>query len=669
MADIKTLRWGIIGPGGIAKRFRDGLRDAYHGELVAIASRDASKPSLRDDFPGTRIHQGYEAILADEGVDAIYIATPHPGHAQWAIRCAEAGKHVLCEKPMGLTSYQADAMFAAAQKAGTFMGEAFMYRPAPLTLELCKLIKAEAIGEVRLIRSSFGFGMNNPPDSHRLRASELAGGGILDVGCYPTSMVRLIAGVALGLPFADPIKVNGAATFGSTGVDDWSSALLTFAGGIIAEISCSVMLQQDNVLRIYGGTGRIELDDFWFASGIDGGTKSIRIYPNDGTMREVAVSEKRHLYAFEADAVAEAVSQGKREFAWPGMSQADTLGNLRVLDKWRRDVGLVFTPELPVKSNITISGRTLTAGSRIPHRAIAGLSKSASTIAIGFEDFPDMASAAILLDAFVEAGGNIFDTGFIYGGGVTEKVLGQYLQSRGLRQNAVIIAKGAHSPLVYPDVIGKQLTVSLERMQTDHADIYFMHRDNPDVPVGEFVDAMDAEVKAGRIKGPFGGSNWTRARMDEAIAYAKKNNKTAPSVLSNNFSLADMIDPIWAGCVSASTRDWTDWMLKNGVTNFAWSSQARGFFTDRAGVGKLDDADLARCWYSKGNFGRRDRAMELASQLHTTPIRVALAYVLAQKAGIVPLIGPRRIVELEDSLEAVDLRLTGEQVEWLRGKD
>ncbi len=122
-----------------------------------------------------------------------------------------------------------------------------------------------------------------------------------------------------------------------------------------------------------------------------------------------------------------------------------------------------------------------------------------------------------------------------------------------MREQAVLIGKGAHSPLVYPDVIGKQLTQSLDRLQTDYVDVYFMHRDNTDVPVGEFVDAMDAEVKAGRIRGPFGGSNWTKERMDEAIAYAEKTGKTKPMALSNNFALAEMLDPIWAGCVTAST--------------------------------------------------------------------------------------------------------------------
>ncbi|MEP7240832.1 MAG: Gfo/Idh/MocA family oxidoreductase, partial [Devosia sp.] len=132
MATTGRLRWGILGPGAIARDFRDGLKASRTGELVAIASRDPGKPDLPAQFPGARILDGYEAMLADPGVDAIYIATPHPTHARWAIRAAEAGKHVLCEKPMSLTAFEADAMFNAAAKAGTFLGEAFMYRLHPM---------------------------------------------------------------------------------------------------------------------------------------------------------------------------------------------------------------------------------------------------------------------------------------------------------------------------------------------------------------------------------------------------------------------------------------------------------------------------------------------------------------------------------------------------------
>ena len=183
-----------------------------------------------------------------------------------------------------------------------------------------------------------------------------------------------------------------------------------------------------------------------------------------------------------------------------------------------------------------------------------------------------------------------------------------------------------------------------------------MHRDNTDVPVGEFVDAMDAEVKRGRIRGIFGGSNWTRQRMDEAIAYAEKTGKTAPGALSNNFSLAEMLDPIWAGCVAASDEHWKEWAKERQIPNFAWSSQGRGFFTDRAGRDKRDDEEIVRVWYSERNFERRDRAIELAKELGRHPIHIALAYVIAQPFPVIPLIGPRTIAELEDSLSALDIQ-------------
>jgi aryl-alcohol dehydrogenase-like predicted oxidoreductase len=229
----------------------------------------------------------------------------------------------------------------------------------------------------------------------------------------------------------------------------------------------------------------------------------------------------------------------------------------------------------------------------------------------------------------------------------------------------VLIGKGAHTPLCYPDVIGKQLDVSLDRMQTDYVDIYFMHRDNLDVPVGEFVDAMDAEVKKGRIRGIFGGSNWTQARMQEAIDYARRTGKQAPGALSNNFALAEMINPIWAGCIAASDPSYKAWLTQHQIPNFSWSSQGRGFFTDRAGRDKRDNAELVNTWYSETNFARRDRAIELAQKLKVSPIHIALAYVLAQPFPSVPLIGPRRLVELDDSLKALTIQLTPEQVKWL----
>lgn len=296
---------------------------------------------------------------------------------------------------------------------------------------------------------------------------------------------------------------------------------------------------------------------------------------------------------------------------------------------------------------------------------IPGLAQPCSRVALGFLDFHTFDTVAPMLDAFTEIGGNLFDTAYVYNDGHTEQLLGEWFTRRGSRNDAVLVGKGAHTPHCTPEAIATQLTESLERLQTDHVDVYFMHRDNPEVPVGEFVDAMDAEVRAGRIRGPFGGSNWTMERMDDAMAYADTTGRQRPTVLSNNFSLAEMVGVIWPGCISSSTDEWRAWLTDRQVTNFAWSSQSRGFFTDRAGRDKTDDEELTRVWYSEGNFDRRDRAIQLAAELGKNPIHVALAYVMAQPFPQVPLIGPRTIDELHDSMRADDIVLSTEQIAWL----
>jgi len=664
----KTLRWGIIGPGAIAKDFRRGVLDSQYGRLEAIGTRNPGKESLRTDFPEARIIDGYQALLDDPDIDAVYIATPHTGHAEWAIKAAEAGKHALIEKPIALSAFEADAILHAAKKAGTFAGEAFMYRLHPQTQKLWELINSGVIGEVRFIEASFGFQMPRYIPDHRLFDSAFGGGGILDVGGYPASMARLVAGAAAGKPFLDPVKVMGTATLNPGGTDNVATASLQFDNGITAQISCAVMVNLANTARIYGSEGTIEVPSFWFANGDrSGGQGKIDIIRKDGSRETVVAGQSKHLYAYEADAAAEAIFAGRQEFAAPGMTWADSLGNARVLDKWRADAGIEFIVEKPSHRVLTLAGRKLSAGTTIPKREIPGLGKQASAVALGFEDFRTFASGAILLDAFFERGGNLFDTGFIYAGGFTETLFGQWHTSRGTREQSVLIAKGAHTPLCYPDVIAKQLDVSLDRLQTDYVDVYFMHRDNPDVPVGEFVDAMDAEVRKGRIRGLFGGSNWSKERFDEAIAYADRTGKQRPGALSNNFALAEMLKPLWAGCVTASTPDFRQWLIERQIPNFSWSSQARGFFTDRAGRDKTDNRELVETWYNEQNFGRRDRAVQLARELGKSPIHIALAYVLAQPFPSIPLIGPRTLHELDDSLQAFDVKLTPEQVKWLEG--
>lgn len=666
---MSTLNIGLIGAGMYGKVLIRAFRHDGRAQIkwVCSASEKTTRATAEEcGVPNWTLD--YREILADPEVDAVAIATPVFLHTQPLIDALAAGKHVLIEKPIALSAFEADAIFHAAKKAGTFAGEAFMYRLHPQTLKLWELISSGAIGEVRFIDASFGFQMPRFIPEHRLFASELAGGGILDVGGYPVSFARLVAGAASGKAFVDPVKVAGGASLNEAGTDNLSAAVLTFDSGILAQVSCAVMANLENVGRIHGSEGTIEVPAFWFANGDrSGGPGRIDIIRKDGSRETVVAGQSKHLYAYEADAAAEAIFAGRQEFAAPGMSWADSLGNARVLDKWRADAGIEYVVEKSTHRLNTLAGRKLASGTIIPKREVPGISKQTSAVALGFEDFRTFSSGAILLDAFFERGGNLFDTGFIYAGGFTETLFGQWHTSRGTREQSVLIAKGAHSPLCYPDVIAKQLDVSLNRLQTDYVDVYFMHRDNLDVPVGEFVDAMDAEVKKGRIRGPFGGSNWTQARFDEAIAYADKHGKQRPGALSNNFALAEMLKPLWAGCVTASTPDFKQWLIDRQIPNFSWSSQARGFFTYRAGRDKTDNRELVETWYNDQNFGRRDRAIELAQQLGKSPIHIALAYVLAQPFPSIPLIGPRTLNELDDSLQAFDIKLTPEQVKWLEG--
>lgn len=331
------LRWGIIGPGGIAKTFAAAIPKSQTGRLVAIGSRNPDRPGLAEDFAGTRIERGYDKLLACPDVDVVYIATPHVNHVEWAIKSLRAGKHVLVEKPIAMTRAGASRVYDEARKTGRFAGEAFMYRPHPQTHKLIELVRDGAIGTPRIIRSTFGFNAGDVLHGHRLFEPHLAGGAILDLGGYPASIVRLLAGAAERQPFLDPVSVSGAAYI-EGGVDLWSSATLKFANGVIGELSCAMLAQQDNMLFVFGSGGTIAVTDFWYASGKTGGVGKITLTQGD-KISSVEVKEDRWLYTFEIDDVAHAIDAGRLQFEAPGMSWDDSLGNMGVLDAWRQAVG------------------------------------------------------------------------------------------------------------------------------------------------------------------------------------------------------------------------------------------------------------------------------------------------------------------------------------------
>ena len=263
-----------------------------------------------------------------------------------------------------------------------------------------------------------------------------------------------------------------------------------------------------------------------------------------------------------------------------------------------------------------------------------------------------------VFDEFFERGGNTFDSARRYGDGESDRALGHWMESRHVRQDTVVVAKGAHTPHCDPESLTRQLLKSLADLRTDWADLYFLHRDNPAVPVGEFVEVLNEHLRAGRLRA-FGGSNWTAARIDEANRYADAHGLVGFTALSNQFSLARMIRPTFPGCVAASGPEWRAWLERTRIPVVAWSSQAAGFF---AGV---DAPRLRHAWHDPDNLARRDRATRLSSRLGCAPTTVALAWILRQPLAIFPIIGPRNLAELRASLDALALDLTPAQLGWL----
>jgi predicted dehydrogenase/aryl-alcohol dehydrogenase-like predicted oxidoreductase len=663
---VEKLNWGILGAGGIAKAFAQGVKTSRTGRLQAVASRSQGKADkFGGEFAIPTRHGSYEALLADEGVQAVYIATPHPMHAEWAIKAAEAGKHVLVEKPIGINHAQAMAMVEAAARNNVFLMEAFMYRAHPQIARLVELLRGKAIGEVRVIQASFSFHAGFNAEG-RLFKNDLAGGGILDVGCYATSMARLIAGVATGGTIAEPIEVKGCAHLGQTGVDEWAIGSLKFPGGVMAQVTTGVGVNQENVVRIFGSEGSILLPAPW-GMGREAHTTKIIVNRKGASAPETTeVATDRGSYALEADVVGDAVAAGRTQAEFPAMGWDDTVGNMRTLDRWRESVGLVYEQERP--QNVpTIHRRPLRRAepTTMKYGQIAGVNKPVSRLVMGVDNNTFSPNVAVMWDDFVERGGNCWDCAFIYGGGRSEKALGDWVRARGIRDKVVILDKGAHTPFCDPAGITREHRISLERLGMDHVDIYMMHRDNPAIPVGEFVDVLNEHIGRGTMRA-VGGSNWSISRVEEFNAWAKKNGKQGFSAVSNNFSLARMVDPVWGGCIAASDAESRAWFKRTQMPLMPWSSQARGFFLDgRAHPDRKDDAELVRCWYGPDNFQRLERARELASKYKVLPIAIALAYVLRQPFPTFPLIGPRQLSETRTSFPALGVELTDAEIRWL----
>jgi predicted dehydrogenase len=343
----RPLRWGILGTGNIANQFATGVLTARRSVLAGVGLR---RPESAQAFAATHripiAYGSYEALLGDDGVDAIYNSLPNNLHHEWTIKALAAGKHVLCEKPFAVNLREAEEMFAAARQHGRILTEAFMYRTHPLIKEVARVVQSGAIGRLRHIRTSFCYRTTRIHGNIRFDPA-LAGGALMDVGCYCLNFARLFAG-------AEPIGVTCAGNVHETGVDDHTAGLLTFPGGLLATFACAMTVQADNTATLCGDEGFIEIPIPWKPPA-DNAVYTIAhstpprqdlTGPRPPSMTGAAPPRETRtvstggvgLYGVEADDFAATVLDGTPATVPP----ADTIGNMRLLDQIRAQVGLAY---------------------------------------------------------------------------------------------------------------------------------------------------------------------------------------------------------------------------------------------------------------------------------------------------------------------------------------
>ncbi|HEY7396989.1 MAG TPA: Gfo/Idh/MocA family oxidoreductase [Gaiellaceae bacterium] len=287
----EPVTWGIVSTADINRLVIPGAHASPKVELLAVASRDETRArEYAQKWEIERAYGSYEALLADPDVEAVYISLPNTMHCPWSIRALEAGKHVLCEKPLSRDVAEVEAAFDAAERTGYLLSEAFMYRHNPQMRRLMQLIADGAIGELRLVRSAFSYALYDE-ENIRLR-TDLDGGALMDVGCYCVSGSRLLAG--------EPETAYAQAWFGPTGTDWVLTGSLRFPGDVLATFDCGTALVNRDELEAVGSEGSIFLDDPWH------GRKPVIELRRDGEVERIEL-EREDSYRLELENLSDAI--------------------------------------------------------------------------------------------------------------------------------------------------------------------------------------------------------------------------------------------------------------------------------------------------------------------------------------------------------------------------
>ncbi len=303
-----AVKWGILSTADINRKLIPGAHASPKVDLIGVASRDKQRAEdYAREWQIERAYGSYDELLADSDVEAIYNPLPNTMHAEWSIKALDAGKHVLCEKPFSRHVEEVEASFDAAERNDRLLSEAFMYRHHPQSARVRELIEDGAIGELRLVRSAFSYGLYDT-DNIRLR-TDVEGGALMDVGCYCVSGSRLIAG--------EPESVYGSAWFGDTGTDWVFTGSMRFPGDVLAIFDCGTAMIERDELAAIGSEGSLFLDDPWHANvpvievRREDGVERIELEPMDSYRLEVenvsdAIRGEGELLLGREDAVAQA---------------------------------------------------------------------------------------------------------------------------------------------------------------------------------------------------------------------------------------------------------------------------------------------------------------------------------------------------------------------------
>jgi predicted dehydrogenase len=323
------IHWGILGPGRMARLFVRGLAEAPDAVLAAVGSRDPDRAAAFAGEHGVaRAYGSYEQLAADPEVDAVYVASPHSGHASHTLLCLEAGKHVLCEKPLARNAVEAGRMIAGARARGLVLMEAMWTRFLPAMVHVRDLLAEGAIGDVRMVQADFGF-RNEVDPASRLFAPELAGGALLDLGVYPLNLAFMVCG--------QPTEIHTVANLGTTGVDEEAAILLRHGGGRLSVLSCAIRVATPCDAHILGTLGRITIHCPWW------GASRITLRPDDAGPQELEFALRGGGFTHEAEAFMAMIRSGDLESEV--MPLDESLAILRTMDAIRSRWGLRYPGE------------------------------------------------------------------------------------------------------------------------------------------------------------------------------------------------------------------------------------------------------------------------------------------------------------------------------------